>query len=157
VGATTSSCHQGSVNVVIGAAAEESLFSLTPDQPSSGHLPVSQRKGEYTGVSASAVGWGTFRFLGSQCRGCPLWEACRGMDSPPTSQRAVYSTPYHQHLREGAAFVATEEGRALLRSHWQVEPTIAWLVRYNGCRRARRVGQEAAQCQVFQACAVRNL
>jgi hypothetical protein len=38
-----------------------------------------------------------------------------------------------------------------------VEPTIAWLVRYNGCRQARRVGLAAAQCQLFQACAVRNL
>ncbi len=45
----------------------------------------------------------------------------------------------------------------MLRSRWQVEPTIAWLVRYNGCRQARRVGQAAAQCQLFQACAVRNL
>lgn len=99
----------------------------------------------------------SFRFFAGQCRGCPLWEACRGPDSPPTSQRAVYSTPFHGHLRAGAAFNATAEGTALLRSRWQVEPTIAWLVRYNGCRQARRVGQAAAQCQLFQACAVRNL
>ena len=66
-------------------------------------------------------------------------------------------TPYHAHLRAGAAFNATGEGQALLRSRWQVEPTIAWLVRYNDCRQARRVGQAAAQCQLFQACAVRNL
>ena len=51
----------------------------------------------------------------------------------------------------------TSEGQALLRCRWQVEPTIAWLVRYNGCRQARRVGLAAAQCQLFQACAVRNL
>jgi len=99
----------------------------------------------------------TFRFLGSQCRECPVWEACRGPESKPTSQRAVYSTPYHGHLREGAAFNATAEGKGLLRCRWQVEPTIAWLVRYNGCRQARRVGLAAAQCQLFQACAVRNL
>ena len=45
----------------------------------------------------------------------------------------------------------------MLRSRWQVEPTIAWFVSYNGCRQARRVGLAAAQCQLFQACAVRNL
>ena len=45
----------------------------------------------------------------------------------------------------------------MLRSRWQVEPMIAWLVRYNGCRQARRAGVAAAQCQLFQACAVRNL
>jgi hypothetical protein len=99
----------------------------------------------------------SFRFFGGQCRGCPLWEACRGPESKPTSQRAVYSTPFHGHLRAGAAFNATAEGQALLRCRWQVEPTIAWLVRYNGCRQARRVGLAAAQCQLFQACAVRNL
>ena len=49
------------------------------------------------------------------------------------------------------------EGQALLRSRWQVEPTVAWLVRYQGCRQARRVGLAAAQCQLYQACAVRNL
>jgi len=99
----------------------------------------------------------SFRFFSGQCRDCPLWDACRGPESKPNSQRAVYSTPFHGHLRAGAAFNATAEGTALLRSRWQVEPTIAWLVRYNGCRQARRVGQAAAQCQLFQACAVRNL
>ncbi|MDQ5851056.1 MAG: transposase, partial [Chloroflexota bacterium] len=99
----------------------------------------------------------TFRFFGADCRGCPLWEACRGPTSKPNSQRAVYLTPFHTHLRQAAAFNATPEGQRLLQGRWQVEPTIAWLVRYNGCRQARRVGLAAAQCQLFQACAVRNL
>ncbi len=105
-----------------------------------------------------AQGEGTsFRFYGVDCRDCPLWDACRGPSSAPNSQRAVYLTPYHTHLRAAAMFNATAEGKALLRCRWQVEPTIAWLVRYNGCRQARRVGRAAAQCQLFQACAVRNL
>jgi hypothetical protein len=98
-----------------------------------------------------------FRFFGGQCRGCPLWERCRGAASKPNSQRSVYLSPYHTHLREAAVFNATPEGQGLLRGRWQVEPTIAWLVRYHGCRQARRVGLAAAQCQLFQACAVRNL
>jgi hypothetical protein len=98
-----------------------------------------------------------FRFFGGECRGCPLWERCRGPDSKPTSQRSVYLSPYHAHQREAAAFNATPEGKELLRCRWQVEPTIAWLVRYHGCRQARRVGLAAAQCQLFQACALRNL
>lgn len=99
----------------------------------------------------------TFRFFGGDCRGCPLWEACRGPESKPTSQRSVYLSPYHAHLREAAAFNVTAEGSGLLRGRWRVEPTVAWLVRYNGCRRARRVGQAAAHCQLLQGCAVRNL
>ena len=98
-----------------------------------------------------------FRFYGKECRGCPLWERCRGPASKPQSQRSVYLSPYHAHLREAAAFNASAEGKSLLASRWQVEPTVAWLVRYNGCRQARRVGLAAAQCQLFQACAVRNL
>ncbi|MDQ5851480.1 MAG: transposase, partial [Chloroflexota bacterium] len=69
----------------------------------------------------------------------------------------VYLTPYHAYRRLAAAFNDTPTGQALLQLRWQVEPTIAWLVRYDGCRRARRVGQAAAQCQLFQACAIRNL
>ncbi len=69
----------------------------------------------------------------------------------------MYLTPYHTHLRAAAMFNATVEGKGLLRGRWHVEPTIAWLVRYNGCRQARRMGLAAAQCQLFQACALRNL
>jgi Transposase DDE domain/Transposase domain (DUF772) len=98
-----------------------------------------------------------FRFTAQQCQGCPYWDHCRAPDSKPTSHRTVYVTPYHHHLRAGAAFNATPDGRALLGMRWQVEPRIAWLVRYDGSRRARRGGQAAAQCQLYQACAGRNL
>ncbi len=98
-----------------------------------------------------------FRFLASQCRGCPLWDRCRGVDGNPKGHRTVFVSDYHAYLRQAAAFNQTPEGQALLGQRWRVEPTIAWLTRYQGCRRARRVGQAAAQCQLFQACAVRNL
>ena len=64
---------------------------------------------------------------------------------------------YHSVLQAAARFNATDAGKALLKGRWQVEPTIAWLVRYHGCRSSRRVGLAAAHCQLFQACAVRNL
>jgi hypothetical protein len=98
-----------------------------------------------------------FRFLASQCAGCPLWAQCRDPDANPTGHRNVYISDYHSYLRAGSAFNQTPAGRALLAGRWQVEPTIAFLVRYQGCRRARRVGQAAAQCQLYQACAMRNL
>jgi hypothetical protein len=98
-----------------------------------------------------------FRFLASQCRGCPLWANCRAPDAKPNGHRTVTISDYHLHLRAGVAFNHTAEGRVLLRQRWRVEPTIAWLVRYHGCREARRIGRAAAQCQLYQACAVRNL
>jgi hypothetical protein len=98
-----------------------------------------------------------FRFLASQCANCPLWGQCRDPTASPKGHRSVYISDYHSYLRMGAAFNQTPAGRALLAGRWQVEPTIAFLVRYQGCRRARRVGQTAAQCQLYQACAMRNL
>jgi DDE family transposase/transposase-like protein DUF772 len=98
-----------------------------------------------------------FRFLASQCRACPLWSECRDVNANQRGHRTVYITPYHLYLREAARFNASEVGKALLSSRWQVEPTIAWLTRYQGCRSSRRVGLASAQCQLFQACAVRNL
>jgi len=108
----------------------------------------------YTKPGADGV---HFRFLASQCRDCPLWIDCRGVAGNPKAHRTVYATPYHPYLRAAARFNATDVGKALLKSRWQVEPTVAWLVRYQGCRQARRVGRDAAQCQLYQACAVRNL
>jgi Transposase DDE domain/Transposase domain (DUF772) len=99
----------------------------------------------------------SFRFLASQCRDCPLWSACRDPEANPKGHRSVFISDYHAYLRAGETFNHTPEGRALLASRWRVEPTVAWLVRYQGCRRARRVGQAAAQSQLFQACAMRNL
>ena len=109
-------------------------------------------------VYAHGAGDGvSFRFLASQCRDCPLWGMCRDVDANPKGHRSVCISDYHAYLRAGETFNHTPEGRALLASRWQVEPVVAWLVRYQGCRIARRVGQAAAQCQLFQACAVRNL
>jgi hypothetical protein len=98
-----------------------------------------------------------FRFLASQCRDCPLWSSCRDKDATPKGHRSVFISDYHIYLRAADEFNHTPEGRMLLKSRWVVEPTIAWLTRYQGCRRARRVGTQAAQCQLFQACAMRNL
>lgn len=98
-----------------------------------------------------------FRFLASQCRDCPLWSECRAPDSNPRGHRTVYLTAHHVLLRKAAEYNASEEGKALLKSRWMVEPVIAWLVEWQGCRQARRIGLAAAQFQLYQASAVRNL
>jgi transposase len=69
----------------------------------------------------------------------------------------VFISDYQAYLRQAAVFNQTREGKALLARRWQVEPEVAWLTRYQGCRTARCLGQAAAQFQVFQAGAVRNL
>ena len=98
-----------------------------------------------------------FRFLASQCTGCPLWNACRGQASKPKSHRTVFVSEYQSYVQRADAFNTTAEGKALLAQRWQVEPCVAWLTRYGGCRWARRIGLKAVQFQLYQACAVRNL
>ncbi len=98
-----------------------------------------------------------FRFLARQCRDCPLWDQCRDPHANPKGDRTVFISSYHAYLRAGEAFNHSELGQQLLRQRWRVEPTIAWLVRYHGCRQAGRVGLLAAQFQLYQACAVRKL
>ena len=69
----------------------------------------------------------------------------------------VSVTAYHAYVRAASRFKETDAGKALRTSRWPVEPTIAWLVRYQGCRQTRRWGRSAARGQMRQACAVRNL
>lgn len=45
----------------------------------------------------------------------------------------------------------------MLKERWFVEPMVAFIVRYNGGREARRIGRDAAEFQLLQACVVRNL
>lgn len=111
-----------------------------------------------TTTVASGAGDGDyFRFTAKQCADCPLWGRCRPADGKPRSHRTVYVSPYSAHLAEAGRFNRTDLGQTLLGQRWRVEPTIAWLVRYDGARRARRVGQAAAQLHLYQACAWRNL
>jgi hypothetical protein len=98
-----------------------------------------------------------FRYLASDCRGCGCWSQCRDPQANPNGNRTVFISIYHPFVRDAAAFNATPAGRTLLWSRWRVEPAVAWLVQWQGCRRARRIGTAAAQCQLYQACAVRNL
>jgi hypothetical protein len=108
--------------------------------------------------SASGSGDGRhFRFTGTQCNGCELWEQCRGSNSKKHAHRQVFVSDYHRFLREANVFNASAEGQAMLGKRWFIEPTVAFVVRYNGCRRARRTGLKAAEFQVLQACAIRNV
>ena len=98
-----------------------------------------------------------FRCTANDCAGCPLWAQCRAPDAAPTGHRIVFISAYHGTQRTAAAFNRSPAGQALLAGRWRVEPVVAWLVRYAGARQARRVGTAAAQCQLWQACAVVNL
>jgi hypothetical protein len=80
-----------------------------------------------------------------ECDGCALWAQCRPPDGKDDSHRTVFISDYHHQLRAAVTFNASTEGQVLLATRWRVEPVVSWLVQYQGCRQARRVGQTAAQ------------
>ncbi len=111
-----------------------------------------------TASHTSGAGEGVrFRFKAAQCEGCPLWTECRGENGNPTANRDVFLSDYHAYLRQALWFNETPLGKRILRERWHIEPEIAFLVRYDGCRQARRVGRAAAEFQLYQAAAARNL
>ncbi|MEZ4866029.1 MAG: transposase [Caldilineaceae bacterium] len=88
-----------------------------------------------------------FRFLASQCKGCPLWGKCREKDSKPTGHRNVFISDYQLQQRQAIAFTQSPAGKALLKLRPQVEHIIAALVRFNGARRAKSTGVDSADFQ----------
>jgi len=110
-----------------------------------------------TTAAASQDGAGVhFRWLASQCRGCPRGDRCRGADGNPTGHRSVFVRDYHAYLRPAAAGHQPAAGQARLGQRWPGAPTGAGLTRESGGRHARRGGQGAAQGQRFQAGALRT-
>ncbi|NCC35855.1 MAG: hypothetical protein EOM24_28150, partial [Chloroflexia bacterium] len=90
----------------------------------------------------------TFRFWAPDCAGCDEYAQCRDPKAKSDSHRTVFISEYHHHMREARRVNQSDEGKALLHDRWRVEPTIAWLTRYQGCRRARCIGLAAAQFEL---------
>lgn len=110
--------------------------------------------------SGSAEGC-NFRFLASQCQGCPLWNKCRDPKSKSQSHRNVFISNYQLQQRQALAFTHSPEGKALLklrpRGPSGRERVIAGLVRYNGARHAKAKGVNSADFQAKMAAVAYNL
>ncbi|RRR72465.1 MAG: hypothetical protein EI684_10085, partial [Candidatus Viridilinea halotolerans] len=74
-----------------------------------------------------------------------MWSQCRKEDAKPTGHRTVFISDYHGTLCQAQNFNTSDEGKALLKTRWRVEQTIAWLTRYQGSRQVRCLGLKAAQ------------
>jgi IS5 family transposase len=114
----------------------------------------------------------TFRFFARKCwhgkpparrkqadlsQRCPLWEQCRAARQGPRSTRQVFVSDYRQEVEAAAAHNRTAEYEAERRLRPRIEQVVAALVRYNGARRARRRGLEAADWQAKMAATAYNL
>jgi hypothetical protein len=89
----------------------------------------------------------TFRFLGTQCAGCPLWEQCRTQKPGSKAMRQVFISDYRREFEAALAYMQTLDFKADMKLRPLVEHIIAAIVRYNGGRRARRRGRDKADFQ----------
>jgi hypothetical protein len=88
-----------------------------------------------------------FRFLGLDCRDCPLWAQCRSQKPGSKAMRQVFISDYRPQVEAARAYNQTDDFKADMRRRPKVERIIAALVRYNGARQARRRGQVQADFQ----------
>ncbi len=89
----------------------------------------------------------TFRFLGLQCRDCPLWEHCRTQQPGSKRYRQVFVSDYRREVEAARRYNATEQFQLEMQQRPRIERIIAALVRYNGARYARRRGKVTCDFQ----------
>jgi hypothetical protein len=98
-----------------------------------------------------------YRFLASQCQGCPLWEQCRDPKSKPTSHRTVFHSDYALRFDAELAYLATPAAKADFSFRAHIERLIAGLTLHNGARRAKVRGLHKVNFQVTMAATAYNL
>ncbi|MBI5305919.1 MAG: transposase [Chloroflexi bacterium] len=129
-----------------------STGKYTPDQfqLSEDRLTLTCPNGQTTALAyASGSGDGrNFRFLGLQCRDCPVWEKCRTHKPGSKQMRQVFISDYRREVETARRYNTTDAFKLDLRQRPRIERIIAALVRYNGARFARRRGK--VKCD-FQA------
>jgi hypothetical protein len=98
-----------------------------------------------------------FRFLGLQCRACPLWEQCRTQQPGSSRLRQVFVSDYRREVEAAQRYNTTEQFQLDLKQRPRVERIIAALVRYNGARVAQRCGQFKCDFQAKMNAVAYNL
>jgi hypothetical protein len=98
-----------------------------------------------------------FRFLGLQCRECPVWELCRTQQPGSKRMRQVFISDYRREVETAQRYNATEQFQRDLKQRPRVERIIAALVRYNGARQAQRRGKFKCDFQAKMNAVAYNL
>ena len=98
-----------------------------------------------------------FRFLGLQCRVCPLWDQCRTHQPGSGRMRQVFVSNYRHEVEAAQRYKATEQFQLDLKQRPRVERIIAALVRYNGARLAQRRGKFKCDFQAKMNAVAYNL
>lgn len=98
-----------------------------------------------------------FRFLGLQCRECPVWELCRTQPPGSGRMRQVFISDYRREVEQARRYNATDAFKLDMQQRPRVERIIAALVRYNGARNARRRGKFKCDFQAKMNAVAYNL
>jgi hypothetical protein len=98
-----------------------------------------------------------FRFLGLQCRDCPLWVQCRTQQPGSNQKRQVFISDYRCEVEAARRYNATDAFKHEMKQRLRVERIIAALVRYNGARCARRRGKVKCDFQAKMNAVAYNL
>ena len=98
-----------------------------------------------------------FRFLGLQCRDCPLWSQCRTQLPGAKRYRQVFVSDYRREVEAARRYNATAAFQLEMKHRPHIERIIAALVRYNGARNARRRGKVKCDFQAKMNAVAYNL
>lgn len=98
-----------------------------------------------------------YRFMAEDCRGCPLWDKCRGNEVKPDAYRQVFISDYTYFQRNALAYTKTAAFQEDMKLRPHVERVIAAVTRYNGARRAEAYGLDNADFQLKMCAMAYNL
>jgi len=98
-----------------------------------------------------------YRFLASECQGCPLWAQCRDPKSRPDSHRAVFISDYTLLYNAEIDYLATPAAQADFAFRANIERHIAGLTQHNGARYAKVIGLPKVNFQLTMAATAYNL
>lgn len=98
-----------------------------------------------------------YRFLASDCQGCPLWDKCRNATAKPTSHRTVFISDYTFLYAAELAYLDSEAAKADFAFRSNIERHIAALTLHNGARRAISTGLTSVNFQLHMSATACNL
>lgn len=98
-----------------------------------------------------------YRFLASECQGCPLWEQCRDPKAKPDSHRAVFISDYALLYNAELDYLDTPAAQADFSFRANIERHIAGLTLHNGARHANAIGLPKVNFQLNMAATASNL
>jgi hypothetical protein len=98
-----------------------------------------------------------FRFPAHLCRGCPLWDKCRGPDSKISAARNVFISFYRDQVEAAQLFNQTDTAKQGLKERMNVERQIYCLTHIYGARRAHSYGLQRTDFQLKMQATALNL